>query len=597
MQSNDLTKITTSSECILEIDRLASKQRLKLSDLHASNFSEMFFYVAGLLNNTKNPRQIISSVKKQDFSIPECQCGNNVLWNPDLREYRKYCSTACTARYTVEDKKIKNLQESGYEWHTQSADWAQKVKDTSLQKFGVSHYSKTNSYKSQVKLSNLDNYGVQHVMQLAATKNKIKDTCLKKYGVSNPSQNINVRAKLKETNLAKYGFANPALNVDVIAKTKKTNLERYGVENPASNQQVRERISQTFKNNYYPADVLEKLNDVKWLNDEHVQGKPVHAIANDLNVSSSNLCKHFHKLGINIVHHSASEVERQLVAHYQAAGFNIVTNTRDIISPKEIDIYFPDFKLGIEVNGIYFHSEKFNKTKQYHVDKTQQCNEQGITLLQFWDYEVNNKWDQVINVINSKLGLQTSVHGRKTVVRVVSASEKKEFIESNHLQGDVSSSINLGLYDNQDQLVMITTFGKSRFTKNKDAVQFELLRMCSSAGIQVIGGASKLLKWFISHYLNSSELISYCDRRYSNGNVYNKVGFTFTHFSPPGFFYVNFKGNYAGTRYQWQKHLLAKKLPNYQESLSADANMLMNNYYKVWDCGQMVFTLKGTSSQ
>ena len=86
-------------------------------------------------------------------------------------------------------------------------------------------------------------------------------------------------------------------------------------------------------------------------------------------------------------------------------------------------------------------------------------------------------------------------------------------------------------------------------------------------------------------------LLSYCDRRYSTGNVYLNAGLTLSHISDPGFFYITGGGAYAGTRYQWQKHLLKDKLPIFDETLTADANMSMNNYFKVWDCGQFVFHL------
>lgn len=86
-------------------------------------------------------------------------------------------------------------------------------------------------------------------------------------------------------------------------------------------------------------------------------------------------------------------------------------------------------------------------------------------------------------------------------------------------------------------------------------------------------------------------LISYCDRRYSSGNVYKKSGFSLDSISPPGFFYIDSSGKYAGSRYQFQKHLLAKKLQNFDASLSAFQNMKNNGYEKVWDCGQFVFSL------
>ena len=76
------------------------------------------------------------------------------------------------------------------------------------------------------------------------------------------------------------------------------------------------------------------------------------------------------------------------------------------------------------------------------------------------------------------------------------------------------------------------------------------------------------------------------------GNVYTAVGFTLIRYSSPSFFYIDRSGNYAGSRYQWQKHLMKDKLSNYIQDLPASENMKLHGYLKVWDCGQLVFEMK-----
>jgi hypothetical protein len=65
------------------------------------------------------------------------------------------------------------------------------------------------------------------------------------------------------------------------------------------------------------------------------------------------------------------------------------------------------------------------------------------------------------------------------------------------------------------------TFSKPRFNRN---YKYELVRFASKLGTQVIGGASKLLKYFEINY-NPKSIISYADRRYSNGKLYYALGF------------------------------------------------------------------------
>ena len=343
----------------------------------------------------------------------------------------------------------------------------------------------------------------------------------------------------------------------------------------------------TSRTTYYNTETFRKIEDPIWLHLANKEGKSVGEIANDIGVSSSNLCKIFHKHNLRIIKHQVSALERKLVA-----GFKIplLTNDRLLISPRELDIVFPEHNLAIEVNGSYFHSEKFGRNSDYHLQKTTQCNDLGIELLQFWDTEINKQFPKVVNFINSKLGLCERLYARKTKIRYITSSEKKNFINSNHLQNDVGSSINLGLFSG-DALVMVATFGKPRFTKSDNT--FELLRLCSLSGFVVTGGASKLIKYFVKqHMIAGDVLLSYCNRRYSSGNVYEKIGFTLSSISPPSFFYITASGKYAGSRYQWQKHLLKDKLKNFDPSVSAFKNMKNNGFEKVWDCGQLVYTFE-----
>ena len=544
---------------------LEKDERLSFSKLIKSPFTVQFKTISELINS-KNARQILFHIKQNSTMIPVCKCGNKLGWHPDLREYRKFCSKACTAKFTCENKKENNLKKYGKEWHSQLDSWSEKVKDTSFKKYGVEHYSKSNQFKSKIIESNIIKYNVPHVMQVDAIKSKVKETNLLKYGFENPFQNELIQNKFKETNLLKYGF-----------------------ENPMCNPAIRIKAVETARNNYYSPDVLEKITNKEWLSTEHIDGKSISEIADIIGVSASNLAKIFNKLDIDVIRHQRSVLEKKIFDYYSCYFSDIQHNDRNIIYPSELDIIIPSKKIAIEINGCYFHSEKFKSNKNYHLDKTVKCNGNGFELLQFWDMELSNNFDKITSFINSKLGIGGRIYARNTTIKLISAAEKRDFINQYHLQNDVNSSINIGLFYNEE-LIMVTTFGKPRFTKSENT--FELLRLCSASGITVVGGASKLIKYFIQHFMKTNDtLISYCDRRYSTGNVYKNSGFSLISISPPGFFYIDSAGKYAGSRYQWQKHLLSSKLQNFDPALTAFQNMKNNGYEKVWDCGQLVFSL------
>jgi len=80
---------------------------------------------------------------------------------------------------------------------------------------------------------------------------------------------------------------------------------------------------------------------------------------------------------------------------------------------------------------------------------------------------------------------------------------------------------------------------------------------CSKMRLQIQGGASRLLKHF--EVDNSPEsLVSYANRRWSTGELYERLGFDFLRNSPPNYFYFKC-GDTAQlkTRNQFQTRKLA----------------------------------------
>ena len=279
-----------------------------------------------------------------------------------------------------------------------------------------------------------------------------------------------------------------------------------------------------------------------------------------------------------------SSQEIKIRKFLDSIGIQYIANDKQKIFPKELDIFIPEHNLAIEINGIYWHSDKF-KDEKYHINKLTDCENAGIQLLQFYDTEIDNKFDIVTSMIKNKLGkTENKIFARKCEIRHVDKQISKSFQESNHIQGYVPSSIELGLFYNAE-LVLLTTFGKPRFNKN---YEYELLRLCSKQNYSVVGGLSKILKFFKQNY--SSSIISYACRKYSVGNVYEKTGFTFIENSKPSYVYT--KDDIVLSRYQCQKHKLKNLLGNeYDCDLTEKENMIKVGYHKVFDCGNKVYVL------
>lgn len=164
----------------------------------------------------------------------------------------------------------------------------------------------------------------------------------------------------------------------------------------------------------------------------------------------------------------------------------------------------------------------------YHLDKTKKSLENGINLFHIWEDDWKHKKDIVKSMIVNKLGKTPNrIFARKCKVYEVKDNKLvRNFLEENHIQGFVGSKIKFGLFYN-GELVSLMTFGnlrKSLGQKSKEG-SYEMLRFCNKLNYNVIGGASKLLNYFIKNF-KVNEIISYSDSSRSNGNLYKQLGFS-----------------------------------------------------------------------
>ena len=282
----------------------------------------------------------------------------------------------------------------------------------------------------------------------------------------------------------------------------------------------------------------------------------------------------------------------------EVCSYEILENQRIFEnSKKELDILIPEKKLAIEYNGHVWHSfgNKYPinnlhsepKGKFNHIEKYKSAKERDINLIQICSTEwiiVNNR-DIWKSIIKSKLGITTKIFARKCDIVELSNREKNEFLNNNHLQGMDNSKIRLGLKYN-NELVFIMTFSKPRFNKN---YEWEMVRFCGLKDHTIVGGASRLFKYFVKKY-NPKNVLSYADLRYSSGDVYRQLGFDFVHNTPPSYFYV--KREKKVSRFTAQKHKQHKLLENYDPNKTEVENMMDNDYRRVWDCGTMLFVYK-----
>lgn len=471
--------------------------------------------------------------------VPICKnCGVKLKFKKSLREgYGSYCSIKCT---------------------NQHEEHKNNVKETFNRKYGGSPI-RDKDIKKKIEQTNLERYGVTNIFKDSEyIKSKTKD----KLGVTNPNQLNSVVEKRKSTNLNKYGVTNTLL------------------------------LDDSRKNNH--SSKLINFNEkYKGLNVIDDSGDYVKLKCNDCNkeydIDRSLLFYRFkNKINPCTICNTVSELksikEKEVIDFLSSLGLNVIKGDRDILNGKEIDILIPDFNIGIEFNGLYWHCEKY-VDKDYHLNKTNVCESKGIHLIHIFEDEwVNNK-----DIVKSRLKnlfklTENKVYGRKCIIKEVNTKDKTKFLNDNHIQGTIGSKVNLGLYYN-DELVSMMTFGKGRVVMNGVKNEWELLRFCNKINHSVIGGASKLFKHFIKNY-NPKQLISYADRRWSQGNLYDQLGFNKTHNSTPNYFYV--VNNEREHRFKYRKNLLVEA--GFDIKKTEKEIMYGRKIYRIYDCGNLVYT-------
>ena len=516
-------------------------------------------------------------------------------------------------------RKATCLEKYGSAAYTQTEEFKTKTKKTNLERYGKENYAQTEEHKRKVKETNIEKYGVDNYTKSEEFKEKMTDvlakrtkeqtnisnekrnnTCLERYGTTVPLRNENVREKSKQTCLEKYGVESYVQLKECHDKMKDTSLDRYGTEYFSQSDNGKEILKRTILEKYGVENFnqihmskasLEKLKSKEWLYDNHIVNKRTHSdIARELSVSPSSVDKACAKLNIPTQHFMTSDEEKELLTfiHSIYTG-DIIENSRSIIPPQELDIYIPERKLAIEYNGIFWHSFDCVETpeeKNYHLNKTIKCEANGIQLLHIYSSEWINKQNIIKSIISAKLGVyQQKIGARECEVREVSSEVSRNFLNKNHLQDYCGASIRLGLLHN-DELLSIMTFCKPRYNKKYD---WELVRFANKLNTLVIGGASKLLHTFTKTHTNES-IISYADRRYSNGGLYLKLGLSKIGCSKPSYFYTN-DNLTLHSRVKFQKHKLSNMLANFDEALTEHENMYANKYRRIWDCGTLAYSL------
>lgn len=498
-----------------------------------------------------------------DVILPTCkECDKEITFKQwSVNKNVRFCSLNCANK--SENRKIATT----------------KASLTYKNKTGYDNPSKNPLVRKKIESTNIKRYGTKSILSNSDYIKKNKEIILKKYGVDNVAKSDIVKNMTINTNIKKYGVRYVTQSNKVKEKIKKTNISLGGNKCSIHRCDLKYEIYKIKKNNNY-SSLLSKCNDnnIKCLfSIDYYHGvedfiykfqclKCTRSFKSSIDNGKIPTCPYCN----NKMTYKSSNMEYQVFDYIRNLIKDklILRSFKSILKKgKELDIYIPDMKLAFEFNGLYWHSDAF-KDKDYHLTKTLQCNNKGIRLIHIFEDEWLKKQQIVKNKIKNALCLVTqSIDIDNCQVKEISDDLSSKFLKKYHIGGDVYSDIQLGLFYN-NRIISVMTF-KTVHDSLYDYKRFdyELRRFCTIPSFKILGAENKMISYFKTKFHGS--IITYVDKRWSNGKNYKKLGFIKLKNQQPDYFFIM-------NRSRCDK--------SYFDS---DAT-----YHKVYDCGKNVFLLE-----
>lgn len=257
--------------------------------------------------------------------------------------------------------------------------------------------------------------------------------------------------------------------------------------------------------------------------------------------------------------------------------YDVVRNDRQALNGLELDVYIPQRRFAVEYHGLYWHSDAAGRDRQTHRRKLEACRAAGITLLQIFADQWRDRQDICLSMIRHRLGLSERVHGRECEVREVDVHTANNFLQKNHLSGEVRARQAFGLFY-EDSMVGALTLRFPFTVKHRKANLMEVARFSLERNLAVPGGLGKLIK-AVSKWCQQEGfggLLSYVDLCHGEGSGYEQAGMTRVGETEVSFWYTD--GNRRYDRFKFRA----------QHGLSEELFAASKGVYRIYGCGNAV---------
>jgi hypothetical protein len=278
-----------------------------------------------------------------------------------------------------------------------------------------------------------------------------------------------------------------------------------------------------------------------------------------------------------------SKAEDQIKTFLEGLGITVEGSNRTILGNRqEVDLWIPSHNVGIEFNGIHWHTEKRRGAEAHH-NKYLAAQEAGIQLIQIWEDDWNQKPDLVKNLLAQKLGVAEKLFSDDTDVITVTKKQAEEFLNENYLQGYASGAHYLGLVSKGD----IETLRTVLVLEEEPGNNLSIVRYSTNADI--VGGFTKLLDHIKRTYQPNS-FTTTADHCEADEELYENNGFIVEKVLPPDYMYVvknerKDKSEYPLERFHSDPKLL------WEQGLTEMELADLNGLDRIWDAGKTCYRL------
>ena len=504
--------------------------------------------------------EAVYRVKNGLIDRPKCiQCDARVTFSQKNKAYSRFCGPRCGSLNDCTKAKHERTNIAKYGTANPTKFGSSKFKSAMVAKYGVEVPFKSDELKNKAANTNLSRYGVRNVFAAEDVVQKIKNTNLLRRGVACSMQDETVKAKFRDT--------------DGTWKANKGIQKRSAAKHLTEALRIRTRLE------FFGFELVEVSGVFHEHKNKHLLR---HTCGHEFSTSLANgiipICR---KCDPKLV--GTSKLQQTVQTILTDLGVEFEVGKR-ILSRKELDIFVPSSKFGIEVNGLYWHSTQAGKSTDYHLRKTEDAQKLGITLVHLFEDDIVQSPNIVKSMLAVRLGLATKIAARTCKIDInISKEEAKAFIEQNHLSGTARFDFAIGLRCN-DRLVSVASFAKPRYS---GLANLEMIRFCTEHNTVVIGGLSKI----IAALPRPTTLLSYADRCYSTGAAYYKTGFKLVKTIPPSCW--NFKGpeNIRTHHTQLRKYKLLRADSRLDPSKTERQLIQEAGWNQIWDCGHLAFIL------